>query len=501
MADETKFVVRVLMDVKDKVPYIVTMSEDEKTVIEITGANDGGPLYQDPNDKTANIPGQGNTPPPPFGEKRFLVEISDDAVGATGLNVYTLVWPKLEDLKAGKMPAVAKNELPEDLMGMGVAKFPDSLKTEKQIDAENEKQIQDAMSAINRMIGLKNVKDKLRNQIALTRFSKLREEILGADTKKPSLHMVFTGNPGTGKTTIAREYGKVLKAMGLLSKGHIVEVTRKDLVAGFIGQSEEKTQKKIDEAKGGVLFIDEAYALANSGSGKDYGKQVIDQIVAEMENNRDDLVVIVAGYPEPMKQFIESNPGLKSRFLNYVEFPDYDAREIGEIMDMMTEDMQIKLSPRARKEAVALVEDQRKRGGKNFGNGRTARNLLDLAFENAALRVMEGKSFAELKGMSKDKLKSLVTTIKLSDIQNINLDGINSKKSGKIGFNVDLDDADEMEEIVEELQERIEERKHNGNDKSASFSAVAARQGKGSNDDTPAFSVSPAEQLRRKLGM
>ena len=201
-----------------------------------------------------------------------------------------------------------------------------------------------------------------------------------------------------------------------------------------------------------------------------------------------------------MKKFIESNPGLKSRFLNYVDFPDYDAREIGEIMDLMTSDMNIKLSPRAREEAVKMVEDQRSSNGKNFGNGRTARNLLDLAFENAALRVMQGKTMQELKSLPKSKLENLVSTIKLEDVKNVNLDGINAKKKGKIAF--DTHDTDDLEEVVEEIQEVIEERKHGkdtfDSDTKARFTAAADKAG-ASNDDKPSFMRSPTEELRRTL--
>lgn len=417
---EQQNITKILMDLETKVAYMVTMTSDQTQILDVTDYSGGRPAV----DTEAG----GQPVKQPFGKKMFAVEM-----GGTGENekpnVYTLVWPSEEEYRQkGALPHIAVNTLEGDLIDLGIAKFPESLKTGEQIEAESESAIQKAMETINKLIGLKNVKDKMRNQIATTRFSKLREEILGSSAEKPSLHMVFTGNPGTGKTTIAREYAKVLKAMGLLKKGHIVEVTRKDLVGPHIGKSEERTQEKIEEAKGGILFIDEFYALALDDSPRDFGKQVVDQIVSEMENNRDDLVVIVAGYPDEMKKAIESNPGLKSRFLNYVEFEDFDTRQIGEILDMMAEEKNIVFEAEARKAAIDKIEAQRAKDGKHFGNARTVRNIVDLAFGNISLRVMEGSTKEELlQNYDTDALKKLLTHITVEDVENVRLDSDDAK--------------------------------------------------------------------------
>ncbi len=490
---EPKVVTKAIMDLNTRVPYFISVSEDGKTLVDISGANDGVPVFPNQeNKKTA----AGDPIEPPFGKKMYAVDISGSDTGS--IDIYTIVWPSKEDLVNNKaMPAIAKNTLPADLIDMGIAKLPDSLKTKQQISEESEQEIVNAMSTINELVGLQNVKDKLRNQIALTRFSALREEILGSSAKKPSLHMVFTGNPGTGKTTVAREYGKVLKAMGLLENGELHEVKREDLVGAVIGKSEEKTAAVLEKAKGGVLFIDEAYSLVVPGSSNDFGKVVIDQLVAAMENMRDDLVLIVAGYPDPMKQFINSNPGLKSRFLNYIEFPDFDKNEVGQIIDYMTKGMDIKMTPNARKEAIAVIEDQRQKNGKNFGNGRTVRNLLDLSFENAALRVMEGKTMDELRALDKKKLEKLVSTIRLDDVKSANLDGINSKK-GNIGFNTNDDEEDD---VLPPSQAPSQAPTAFASD----FAANTAKrfvefEGENANDDRK-IGINAADRLRARFGM
>ena len=183
----------------------------------------------------------------------------------------------------------------------------------------------DPMEELDALIGLQAIKHDVKELIAYVKVQKLREES-GLKSVPASLHLVFTGNPGTGKTTVARIIAKLYKQIGVLSSGQLVEVDRSGLVAGYVGQTALKTQQKIEEAMGGILFIDEAYALAKEGN--DFGQEAVDTVLKAMEDNRSDFVVIVAGYTEPMERFIESNPGLKSRFNKYIEFADYTMEEL-----------------------------------------------------------------------------------------------------------------------------------------------------------------------------
>ncbi len=415
---------KYLVDVKTGVLYAALMSADSKSIQSIKELGEVVP--------------NGKARKSVYGTTAYYFELGTE--DQRTVPVYTLDWPSSDEFDKGTMPNVAVKKHPGDLVRAGLAAQP--VKTNDNEDEENDAELKKAMEDINKLIGLDEVKTKLKRQIALTQMGKLKKEVLGKDdVHAPSLHMVFDGNPGTGKTTVAREYGKMLKAMGLLKKGHCVEVTRKDLVAGFIGQSEEKTQKVIESAKGGVLFIDEAYSLIVDGSEKDFGKQVVDQLVAEMENNRDDLVIIVAGYTEPMKKFINANPGLKSRFQNYVHFDDFSEQELGDIIDFMSKNMDVTFAPDAKAEALKKILAEKSGNEKDFGNGRTVRNLIELAIENAAYRVMQGTSMKELRKLPKKDLKALVTQITLQDVKDVNLTGFGQSNSGKgVGFKFDQED-------------------------------------------------------------
>ena len=234
------------------------------------------------------------------------------------------------------------------------------------------------------LVGLAPVKTRIREIAALLLVEKLRMQA-GLSAGPPSLHMSFTGNPGTGKTTIALRMAEILHLLGYVRKGHLVAVTRDDLVGQFIGHTAPKTKEVLKRAMGGVLFIDEAYFLSRPENERDYGQEVIEILLQVMENQRDDLVVILAGYRDRMSRFFASNPGMSSRIAHHIDFPDYAPDELHDIALLMLGQMQYRLSPDAE---LALVEYiGRRRAQPNFANARSVRNALDRARLRQANRL------------------------------------------------------------------------------------------------------------------
>lgn len=260
-------------------------------------------------------------------------------------------------------------------------KFKDYAKEESvQIDRE-----QEILDELNQMVGLAPVK-KIVNEIrAFVKIQKLREEerLL---TEPQALHMIFKGNPGTGKTTVARVFGRLFKEIGVLSKGHLLEIERADLVGEYIGHTAQKTRDQIKKAMGGVLFIDEAYSLARGGE-KDFGKEAIDVIVKAMEDHKDNLLLILAGYREEMEQFIGTNPGLRSRFPIHIDFPDYSMEELLQIGELMLNQRQYRLSPQAR-ETLKNVLAYKTALHHHEGNARMVRNIIEKAIRLQAVRLV-----------------------------------------------------------------------------------------------------------------
>ena len=248
----------------------------------------------------------------------------------------------------------------------------------------------DPYEELDGLIGLKDVKEEIRS---LANFVKIQQQrkAKGLKTAKVSYHLVFYGSPGTGKTTVARIVGRIYKDLGVLKRGHTVETDRGGLVAKYMGQTALKTDTVIQQALDGVLFIDEAYSLVpESGNGSDYGQEAIATLLKRMEDYRDRLVVIIAGYKDEMQRFIDSNPGLQSRFNRYIDFPDYTAEELKDIFKMYMKKNEYTLSQEAEQYLLSRFEYAVAHKDRNFGNARYARNVFEKAIQQQANRL-EGK--------------------------------------------------------------------------------------------------------------
>lgn len=286
----------------------------------------------------------------------------------------------LELLERGEItPVTAFNMLPQ--------KAKES--TGKGVEAEEtrRRRVAEVLQELDRLVGLTSVKGLVREMQAYVEIQKRREkEKLVAEPLV--LHMIFKGNPGTGKTTVARIVGKLFKELGVLTKGEVIEVERADLVGEYIGHTAQKTREMLKKALGGILFIDEAYSLARGGE-KDFGKEAIDCLVKGMEDYKDNLILILAGYHDEMDWFLQTNPGLRSRFPIHIAFPDYTIEELLDICNLMLAQRQYHLAEEAPEELRRLLTGQTGIGFEHSGNARLVRNLLEKAIRKQAVRLVQ----------------------------------------------------------------------------------------------------------------
>ncbi|MEM1322855.1 MAG: AAA family ATPase [Bacteroidota bacterium] len=282
-------------------------------------------------------------------------------------------------------------------------------------DLDSGQTFDEVMMRLDAMIGLTAIKQKVRDHAKYIQFLQLRKEKGFDENEEINVHSVFIGNPGTGKTTVAGMMGLLYKKMGLLSKGHVHEVDRVDLVGEYIGQTAPKVKEAIEKARGGVLFIDEAYALARSNDdSKDFGREVIEILVKEMSNGEGDMAVIVAGYPREMKHFLDSNPGLKSRFKLYFEFADYLPQELSKIADYACEAKKVNLTADARVKIDEIIVEAFRNRDRSFGNARFVYDVIEQGKINLGLRVMEEENPRALS-------KEAISIIEYQDVEGIKI--------------------------------------------------------------------------------
>jgi SpoVK/Ycf46/Vps4 family AAA+-type ATPase len=308
---------------------------------------------------------------------------------------------------------------------------------------ETKESLEDVMQNIHQLIGLADIKQKIHDYLDYLEFLKLRKE-RGIEEKEPiNLHSVFKGNPGTGKTTIAKLLGKVFYKMGLLSKGHLTEVGRAELIGQYIGQTAPKVKEVIESSRGGILFIDEAYSLVrNEEDDKDYGREVVEVLVKEMSDGVGDIAIFVAGYPKQMETFLNSNPGLKSRFKMYYDFPDYTPQELIEIASLASKNKEIALSETAQVAFNKKLTESYRNRDETFGNARLVNTLLDDAKMQLGLRIIR------MKEEGQEVTNDMLRIIEAGDIKAA------FAKREKTKPKIDLDDA-ALQEAMAELHDMI----------------------------------------------
>ncbi len=312
-----------------------------------------------------------------------------------------------DDLFNSKLPII--NDVPPttEMNGQNTQFDPggDAYHYEEPENKAPEKSLDELMEELNSLVGLKKVKEDVKSLTNVVKIMKMRKE-RGLPEVDMSLHLVFTGNPGTGKTTVARLLAGIYREIGVLSKGHLVEVDRSRLVAKYVGQTAPQVMEVVKEAMGGVLFIDEAYALVSRRGENDFGYEAVDTLLKAMEDNRDDLIVIVAGYPEKMEEFLDSNPGLQSRFNKYINFDDYSPEELMDIFKGMCKKNGYNPNEGANEKIKQMLEFLHETRSDSFANARTVRNLFEklLAVQADRLAALDTVSDEDLSAITEEDL-------------------------------------------------------------------------------------------------
>ena len=332
-----------------------------------------------------------------FSEAEYITECSDKLSAicdTSGVKKAKSALNPLDYVTSGEPSFTEKHGSAAQAVGQAQSK-PETQQAEEQKPS-----FEELMENLESLVGLDEVKKDVKNLVNLMKVRKLRQE---NDLPVPpmSLHMVFMGNPGTGKTTVARLVSSLYASIGVLSKGQLVEVDRSGLVAGYVGQTALKTQEAIQSALGGVLFIDEAYSLSSGGE-NDFGREAIETILKAMEDHRDDLIIIVAGYDEPMEEFLSSNPGLESRFNKYFHFPDYTGEQLLAIFKSQCSKNSYVMTEEAEKKAAEFFNRLYEERDDNFGNGRDVRNR----FEDMIVR--QSNRVAVMEAPTKDDLMAVL---------------------------------------------------------------------------------------------
>jgi SpoVK/Ycf46/Vps4 family AAA+-type ATPase len=379
-----------------------------------------------------------------WADDKYLLEVvfNDVLIAAATFNC-------AEEEEEGETPIL---KTIEQTLAAGSSSVNHNAKTE---EANSAKTLDELLAELDALIGLDNVKKSIRENITYLNFTKLRQEKGFIDSSKISLHSIFTGNPGTGKTTVVKMLGRIYHKMGLLSKGHVVEVDRAALVGEYIGQTAPKTKKMIDGARGGILFIDEAYSLARADDdSKDFGKEVIEILLKEMSDGVGDIAIIGAGYPKQIKSFIDSNPGLKSRFSDYFHFDDYLPEELHQIALYTSSQKQIHFSNDAESYLKEQLTEAYRKRDEHFGNARFVNALVDEAKQNMGLRLMQSSDLASLSNED-------LSTVTLNDLELVFQ--AEQKKKLKLAINdkqlsdaiAELNELVGMEKIKQDIQELI----------------------------------------------
>lgn len=314
---------------------------------------------------------------------------------------------QLNQMKAYADSVIPPKPEPKPVASSPLPQQPSASQAAAASAAEPEESLEELLKELNGMVGLAAVKKEVHQLVNLIQVKKKSEEF-GIKTQDVSLHLVFYGNPGTGKTTVARKLSKIYRSLGVLSQGQLVEVDRGKLVAGYVGQTATKTQEEIDKAMGGILFIDEAYTLTHGKGETDFGQEAVDTILKAMEDHRDDFVVIVAGYPDLMKEFIASNPGLKSRFNQYINFEDYTAEELLAIFKQECKKQDLVLAEACEAFLKEYFESLYNNRAADYANARDVRNYFERVLRARANRLAEN-----LANISREEF----VTILLSDLQ------------------------------------------------------------------------------------